>query len=238
MRGLWSRVALAAIPTLLCAAAFLTPREALAQYKNNAFGLDIGGWLISKPSLLTPQGQVKPVDQRPTRLANGLRIGGETTVKMSEDHWWFVGRVNVGFMRYGGSETGDISEQFDAAAADALGTLLAVQGAIGVRYYIFTDRFRPYVQSSLSFMHLFSFTSAADDSCLGGISFCDGTTGSNMNTFLPHNDIGMFHVQPGFELIFTRDTALHIFADLQHWIVFNASDNNAIVIGAGIIWYT
>ncbi len=238
MRGLWSRVALAAAPAFLCAAALLTPGEAFAQYKNNSFGLDLGGWLISKPTLLDAQGNIKPVDQRPTRLANGLRIGGETSVKMSEDHWWFTGRVNVGFLRYGGSEEGDVSAQFDAAAGDALGTLLGVQGSIGVRYVIFTDRFRPYVQAALSYMHLFSFTSAADDACTdSAVQFCTGVS-SAMNAFLPHNDIGAFHLQPGFELIFTRDTALHIFADMQRWIVFNASDNNAVVIGAGIIWFT
>src|SRR5436190_12748710 len=109
MRGIWSRVAFAAAPVVLCAAALLTPGEAAAQYKNNSFGLDLGGWLISKPSILDSQGNVLPVDKRPTRLSNGFRIGGETSVKMSEDHWWFTGRVNVGFLRYGGSDTGDIS---------------------------------------------------------------------------------------------------------------------------------
>jgi hypothetical protein len=234
---MWSRVALVAAPVFVCLAALLTPSEALAQYKNNSFGLDIGGWLISKPSLLDKNGNVLPTDQRPTRLANGVRIGGETSVKMSEDHWWFTGRVNVGFLRYGGSKSGDVAEQFDAAAGQTLGTLVGVQGMIGVRYVILTDRLRPYIQTSLSYMHLFSFTSAADDNCANTFSFCGGTD-SNVETFLPHNDIGAFHVQPGMELVFTRDTALHIYADMQHWIVFNAKDNNAVVIGVGIIWFT
>jgi len=237
MRGICPRVALVAAPVLFCAAVLFTPSEAAAQYKNNSFGLDLGGWLISKPPILDAQGNYLPVDKRPTRLSNGFRIGGETSVKMTEDHWWFTGRVNVGFLRYGGSSTGDPSAQFDAAAGDALGTLLGVEGSIGVRYVILTDRLRPYVQGALSYMHLFSFTSAAGSGCLNTYSFCNGVD-SNVATFLPHNDVGAFHLQPGMELVFTRDTALHIFLDMQHWIVFNAKDNNAVVIGVGMIWFT
>lgn len=245
MRGTSFRVALVVASSIFCAAFWLTPGEAHAQYKNNSFGLDVGGWLISKPSILDDDGNIKPQDQRPTRLANGLRLGGEVNVKMSEDHWWFTGRVNVGFLRYGGSATGDVAQQFDASAGEALGTLLGVQGSIGVRYIILTDRFRPYIQTSLSFMHLFSFTSAADEECssssytsLFGSDFCTDDDDTNTDAFMPHNDLGGFHIQPGVEIIFTRDTAFHIFADMQHWIVFNAEDNNAMVLGLGFIFFT
>jgi hypothetical protein len=226
------------VSVAFCAAAWLVPATAHAQYKNNSFGLDVGAWFITKPSLFDQQGNVLQPNNRPTRLANGLRIGGETSIKMSEDHWWFNFRVNVGFLRYGGnSNSQDVAQQFDAAAASALGTLMAVQGQLGVRYVIFTDRFRPYVQGALSFMHLFSFSAAASNACTGGITYCTGTD-SNTATYLPHNDIGMFHLQPGVEMIFTRDTALHFYLDLQHWIVFNAADNNAVVVGLGFIFFT
>ena len=232
------RVALSLVSVAFCAAAWLMPATAHAQYKNNSFGLDVGYWFITKPSLFDAQGNVLAPNDRPTRVSNGLRIGGETNFKMSEDHWWFNGRINVGFLHYGGNANSlDISQQFDAAAAAALGTLIAVEGQIGVRYVFFTDRIRPYMQGALSYMHMFTASSVSGDSCGDITSICNGSD-SNMATFLPHNNLGIVHLQPGVEMIFTRDVALHFFVDLQHWIVFNATDNNAAVIGVGFIFFT
>ena len=232
------RVALPLVSLAFCAAAWLVPATAHAQYKNNSFGLDVGAWFITKPSLFDKQGNVLSPDNRPTRLANGLRIGAETSIKMSEDHWWFNVRINTGFLRYGGnSNSQNVAQQFDAAASDALGTLFAIQGQMGVRYVIFTDRIRPYVQGALSYMHIFSFSSLSNNTCTSAATYCSSTD-SNTATFLPHNDIGMFHLQPGVEMIFTRDVALHFYLDLQHWLVFNAADNNAAVLGLGFIFFT
>ena len=37
-----------------------------------------------------------------------------------------------------------------------------VQGGMGIRYVIFTDRVRPYIELGLSYLRLFSFASSAD----------------------------------------------------------------------------
>jgi hypothetical protein len=55
---------------------------------------------------------------------------------------------------------------------------------------------------------------------------------------LPHPNRGGRHGPPGAEIILTRDIFLHLFIDLQHWLVFNAADNNAAVFGLGISFYT
>ncbi len=139
------RVALPFLSFVFCAIAWLAPATAHAQYKNNSFGLDVGGWFITKPSLFDKQGNVLPPDSRPTRLANGLRIGGETSIKMSEDHWWFNGRVNVGFLRYGGnSNSSSVQDQFDSdRCCSSSAPCSASRSDRPVRYVILTDRFQP-----------------------------------------------------------------------------------------------
>src|SRR5690349_414843 len=90
---------------------FLGAGQAFAQYKNSAFGLDLGPVLISKPSVVDANGNILPVDQRPLRLANGFRIGGESDFKMDEDHVWFVGRVNGHFLRFSQSSNDSATER-------------------------------------------------------------------------------------------------------------------------------
>ena len=76
--------------------AFLTvPSAANAQYKNKAFGFDVGYMLSTKPSLLDSDGAVLPVDKRPLRLANGIRLAIDTNFKLDEDHWWFNTRFDT-----------------------------------------------------------------------------------------------------------------------------------------------
>lgn len=68
---------------------FLSPKQAAAQYKNSSFGFDVAGWLITKPDILDDKGQViDNPDNRPLRLQNGVRFGGETNIKLDQDHWW------------------------------------------------------------------------------------------------------------------------------------------------------
>ncbi len=225
-------------PLAVAFVALVIAPEARAQYKNTSFGFDVAPWLITKPSLIS-EGDVLPVDQRPIRLANGLRLGGETNFKMADDHWWFTGRVNAGLLRYaGGDPQGSPQEVFDHFAAERLGTLFTVQGSIGVRYVLLTDKLRPYIQGALSFMHIFSFTTQADQTCVDVVICSEGGDASNMDAYLPHNDIGGVHLQPGVEMVFTRDTALHLFVDVQRWIVFNAEDNYGIVVGIGLVFFT
>jgi hypothetical protein len=232
------RITPALAPLAFALVALTAVTEAHAQYKNTSFGFDVAPWLLTKPSLIE-DGDVLPVDERPVRLANGLRFGGETNFKMADDHWWFTGRVNAGLLRYaGGDRQGSPQEVFDYFAAERLGTLFAVQGSIGVRYVLLTDKFRPYIQGAMSFMHIFSFTTQADQTCVDAVICSEGGDSSNLEAYLPHNDIGGLHFQPGVEMVFTRDIAFHLFVDVQQWIVFNAKDNFGIVLGLGFVFFT
>lgn len=225
------------LPLGAFAVALAAPLAASAQYKNSAFDLDAGYWMITKPSALDENGEVLPADRRPLRLSNGFRFGGETNFKMNDDHFWFTARVHGGFLQYGSGEaTGDLDDQLEAQARDKIGTLFSVEGGMGIRYVILTDKFRPYLQGSLSYMRLFSFASTTDDTCTDEL-LCTGG-GTYEENLLPHNDIGAVHFQPGVEMIFSRDIAVHLFADLQRWIVINAEDNMAIVLGLGFSFFT
>ncbi len=215
--------------TLVGAALLLFSSAAQAQYKNNAFGFDLGLWLIQKPAL--PEGAEENPDKRPLRLANGLRLGGETNFKF-DDHWWFTGRINLGMLQFAGEDP------FDKEAKEALGTLLGIQGSIGMRYVIVTDRIRPYIQVGLSYLRLMSFTSQAGADCSGGGEFAYCGEGTFTNNYMPHPNVGGVHFQTGGEFLLARDMALHVFADVQHWIVFNTTDNNSVVLGLGIIFFT
>src|SRR3989339_1533861 len=91
----------APIAGLCLCVTWLASSPAAAQYRNSSYGFDVGGWLIQKPSMIDETGQIiASPSNRPLRLSNGLRLGGETNFKMSADHWWFSGRVNVGFLRF------------------------------------------------------------------------------------------------------------------------------------------
>lgn len=218
------------------AGAALLPTRAHAQYKNNAFGFDAGYWLITKPSVVDGNGDILATDDRPVRVSNGLRLGGETNFKMDQDHWWFIARLNLGFLSFApsDSETG-VQKDFDEAAKAALGTMLGVEGNINIRYYAFTDRVRPYLQAGVGFLRLFTFSGAAEDTCDIPDVCPDGDT--NEAEFLPHPNVGTFHVQPGIEFILTRDIALHVNADLAYWLIFNTADNKAVTFSGGVLFY-
>jgi hypothetical protein len=216
---------------LLVCAAFLFPDPAQAQYKNTAFGLDGGFWYVTQPA--APNGANTPVNERPLRLETGARLGGETNFKLDQDHWWFTGRVNVGFLTWGGAT------QYDEEARDALGTLMAVQGSIGIRYLILTDKVRPYLQVALSYLRLLSFGALSGENCNAGTAelvFCTGTT--YQGSYMSHPNVGGIHLQPGIELIISRDTAVHLFLDAQRWILFGPPENWAFVINVGVLFFT
>ena len=222
----------------LVGVSLLIPGEAAAQYKNTAFGLDGAYWLVSKPSILNKNGSIKDLDERPIRLANGFRVGGETNLKMDEDHWWSIFRLNLAFLQYAANKDGEPNEVlYDQEAKKALGTVFGLQGQIGIRYFVLTDRFRPYLQFGLSYLRLMTFKSVAESDCTVA-TICGAQGGTNEANFLPHPNVGGAHFQPGVELIFTRDVAIHLYVDLQHWFIFNAADNNALVFGLGVNFYT
>ena len=199
--------------------------------------------MISKPPVVV-DGEVLPIDQRPLRLSNGFRLGGDTSLKMMDDHWWSTFRVNVGVFQYATDAVNKIEVEFDKQAAETLGTLFGVQGVMGLRYYFLTDRVRPYFQGGLSFLRLFSFTSQSSTSCdssiYSDVGLCGtGDAGStNAENYLPHPNVGGIFLQPGVEFIMTRDIALNVFTLYERWILLNAADNNSLAFGLGVIFYT
>lgn len=212
------------------------PSQAFGQYKNASFGFDTAGWILTLPSALDSDGNVLPLDNRPMRLGMGLRFGGETNWKLSHDNWWFTGRVNVAFMTYpSGDITGGLQEQYDAAAANTIGTVFGVEAGIGVRYFFLTDRIRPYMQVGTSYMRLFTLSTAAEQVCTGNT--CEAGEYTNAENFFGHPNVGALHVQPGLEWVFARDMAFHIYADTQYWIIFNAPDNISVALGLGVNFY-
>jgi len=224
----------------------LTPLAANAQYKNTEFGLDVGYWLITKPRVTDSTGQIiANPDQRPLRISNAVRIGGEANFKMDEDHWWFITRVNVAPMWISVSSSDDqASRYYDQAAKDDLGVLLGVQGEIGVRYVVFTDRVRPYIQLGLSYLRIFTFSSLAGTDCGTSAVNCGQTgmgtivSGTVSDNFLPHPNIGGAHLEVGTELVFHRDMAIHIFADFDQWIIWGAPSNQSLILGVGMNFFT
>lgn len=221
---------------ILCLALFAMPSQAFAQYKNASFGFDTAGWLLSLPSVVDDSGNILPLDNRPMRLGQGLRFGGETNWKLSHDQWWFTGRVNVAFMTFpSGDSAGGLQEQYDAAATDSIGTVFGVEAGIGIRYFFLTDRIRPYIQVGTSYMRLFTLSTVADELCTGDT--CEPGDFTNSENYFAHPNVGALHIQPGLEWVFTRDMALHVYADAQYWIIFNAPDNISLALGLGINFY-
>lgn len=207
-----------------------------AQYKNNIFGMDIGGWFIQRPSVLTEDGDLKAPNARPLRLANGIRFGGDFGFKLVDSHWWMNIKMNLGLLRYAFDQNGtSLQNDFDRAAASAVGTVFAVNPVLGIRYYFLTDRIRPYAQLGASYMALFSFSNTNENLCADA-TVCD-TSATNINNFLPRRNIMVAHVQPGIEFIVVRDIAIHLYLDLQHWFVFSGPDSNALVAGIGSTFF-
>ena len=223
--------------TLLAAVMWLAPETASAQYKNMSWGFDAGFWSITKPSLLDSTGSFAAPQNRPLRLTMGGRIGGETNMKLSADHWWASFRLNIGLLSYLPAGGSDAEILYDAQAANTMGLLMAVQGQIGIRYVILTDRFRPYVQAAVSYMPLISFTGAGGNACDSDARWCTGAD-NNTAAFLRQEHVGGVHLQPGFEWVFKRDMALHVFIDAQLWIVINSVPNFSFVPTIGILFFS
>lgn len=236
------------------------PAAASAQYKNTSFGLDAAGFMLSKPPMVDSNGALLSIEKRPVRLAGGWRLGGETNFKMTDDHWWFTARVNVSWMRFAPpgnaqsilnadpecddnlADAGYTEQCYTAAylleAKDKLGTIIGVEGLMGVRYVVLTDRVRPYVQVAMSYHRLMSFSSLAEQSCEDTLVCGYSETATYEADLMPHRNVGALHLQPGLEFLFTRDIGLHAYVDLQRWLVINAADSSAVVFGLGFTFFT
>ena len=147
------------------------------------------------------------------RLGQAIRLGGETNWKLNHDQWWFTGRVNFAFMTYSsGSASGDLQEQFDAAASETIGTVFGVEAGIGVRYFFLTDRIRPYLQVGTSYMRLFTLNTVAGEVCSGVTCEAAIAEDSPMRKLFRPPQYWWVSYQPGLEWVFKRDMALHFYA--------------------------
>lgn len=227
-----------ALLVLLCVSLGLVavPKQAQAQYKNRSLGFDLSYQLISKPTIYAADGNYLPSSGRGNRLNNGIKLGGEGSFKLHRDHWWFNARIDFSLLGFGRPK-GDSDEAISTrVAADALGTMLGVGGLAGVRYYFLTDHFRPYLQLSLSYMHIFPFGPLGSKPCYPTDSpLCTG--GTYGQEFLPKTNILAVHATPSFEFIIHRDVALHVILDYQRWVVFSGQGNNVFTVGAGLLFY-
>ena len=87
-------------------------------------------------------------------------------------------------------------------------------------------------------MRLFTLSTVAEEVCTGAT--CEGGDSggfTNSQNYFGHPNIGGIHLQPGLEWVFTRDMALHIYADTQYWLIFNAPDNISVAMGIGVNFY-
>lgn len=214
------------------------PALAHAQYRNSSFGVDAGYSLLTQPSIPISGGALESPDSRPNRLARGFRVGGEGNFKLHHDHWWFDIRLALQFPTYGStSSTGTSPEQMaDYQGAQNMGTILGLGGLAGVRYYIWTDHVRPYVQVGLSYTHLWTFGSGAGATCADALLCADG--GTYAANFLPHVNLLGAHVTPGVEFIASKDFAIHVIVDLERSLNFQAAANNIITFGLGVLFYS
>ena len=219
----------------LLVALFLWPLPAWAQYRNHSIGFDFSYLQILKPSVLAGGALLDP-GARGDRLTYGLRLGGEYNVKLHRDHWWLSTRLNlldVAFRRPGFNNADQAAETL---AALNLGFNMGLEGMLGLRYYWLTDRFRPYLQVSLGYMHIFSFGSQASAACAdtGGFGLCNTANGDTYSDdLMPRRNFMPLHVSPSFEVIVARDVALHFILDYSRWIVFRGRGNNVFTLGFG-----
>jgi len=111
--------------TAFVLAGLLSPAgSALAQYKSYTFGFDLGYVNVE------PTTQVR---------AHNWVFGAFGGYKI-EDHWWIYSRANVSFTKHTNPSLSNT-------------VVLLYAEPIAVRYYVFTDRYRPWVGISSVFNH-------------------------------------------------------------------------------------
>ncbi len=213
---------------LFCSLFVLSP-SARAQQRDWALALD-GGWeVIASPPV--PK-FASDSSSLPLRLRQGWRIGAETSHKLKHDQWRFFARGNLHLLRF---PQGAAPGTFDRQAHDTLGTVMAFEFESGVRYYLWTDKFRPYLQVGLSYLRFEHIGSRGAAPCNSG-SYC-GSAASAANVFLPHQNAIALHAQPGFEYGLRRDVAVRLGVDVQRWLILNAGDDTMFTVTAGVIFY-
>lgn len=216
----------------LVAALALPSRPAFAQYRNKSLAFDVSYMAFTKPSLTDSSGVAIDEGGRGDRFTRGIRLGGEGAFKLHRDHWWFVPRLNLMALMFGRPQGDSLEEMADRLASDKLGFNLGLEGQAGVRYYFLTDRIRPYLQISLSYLHVWSFGSASSSSCTDTLLCTEADT--YVEELMPRRNFMGVHVAPSIEFIVARDVALHVILDYTRWVVFRGVGNNVFTAGLGV----
>lgn len=158
------------IPSVLLGLAVLaSPSRAEAQYKNNQIGFEAGYLYIGDDLGLKPSG-----------VLAGLRGAYKAS-----DHWWFTARAGLSF-------------RGEVAYPDQTTVILHVM-PIDARYYIQTDRVRPFIGVSNAFTKVFN-------------SHIDGTLGWGPGA------------TAGVEIFLSRDIFLGLQAEGFWTFVFEGPD--------------
>ena len=213
----------------------LVASPAKAQYRNKSLGFDLSYMGVLKPPITGADGLVLDPGDRGDRITRGIRLGGEGSFKLHRDHWWFTARLDVMSFMYGNPQGDSFNEIAERLAKQKLGFNMGLEGLGGVRYYFFTDRVRPYLQLSLSYLHIFSFGSAASSPCTND-NVCDGTV-SFGDALMPRRNFLGLHASPSIEFIVSRDVAIHVILDYARWVVFRGKGNNVFTGGLGVTLY-
>jgi hypothetical protein len=212
--------------------------SAAAQYKNLSFGADGSAWFAPiKGNIQDVGNTLKLSDNRGLRLSLGGKFGVEYNQKIDHDHWWVSFRGGLGFLSFAPkSSDSKVLSAFDSEAQRTLGTILAVDTQVGVRYIFSTDQIRPYMQLGVSFTWLASLSSRQNEACVDTI--CESTNESNAQAYLSHPYLPGVQVRHGIEWIVVRDFAIHIFLDAHLLLPINADPYLVLMPSLGILFFS
>ena len=204
----------------LVVVSFLPIEDAAAQYRNNSLTLDAGAGLTLSEQSLAEDGTVIA---DPEKRGNPIKWQGNVAVsynqKLGQDRWWLSVSFGMGF--FGTGSSGDAAS-FGERAQEQIGNTIGLETSMGVRYYLATDRIRPYLQPGMSYTRLFYLVGDVDSSCANTDDCPNGE--SNATTYMPHPNIGSLLGRVGLEWIVDRNFALHLYTESVLWLLPNTRD--------------
>lgn len=194
--------------------------DAYAQYRNNSLTLDAGAGFTFAEGSLTDEDMVQT---DPEKRGNPIKWQGNLSVaynqKLGHDRWWISLGFGMGFLGTGSSGA---AAAFGDRAQEQIGNTIGLETSMGVRYYLATDRVRPYIQPGMSYTRLFYLVGDVDETC-SNIEDCPNGE-SNAVAYMPHPNIGSLQGRFGLEWIVDRNFALHLFTESVLWLLPNTSD--------------
>jgi len=171
-------------PALVFVVFFASAPSASAQYKSYTFGFDIG---------------YLNVDANTGIRADNVAVGAFGGYKI-EDNWWLYSRADV-----------SLSKHINPSLINTV-VILHVE-PVAVRYYLFTDRYRPWISVSSVFNH---FANRQDN----GLPTWWGPAAS-----------------AGFDFKLSRDLFLGIEAQQYYMINFDGPDAWGFRAGTQLIFF-